>query len=81
VNLASKTPFHSVITSKLVPQDWRGILWKPLRGATIAFVQHVIPYSRPFKRPLNYHEYKKNFDLDVHVQVFKATIKIGSVQQ
>jgi hypothetical protein len=26
-------------------------------------------------KPLNYLEYKKNFDLDVHVWIFKATIK------
>ncbi len=30
-------------------------------------VQIAIPYSRPFMKPLNYLEYKKNFDPDVHV--------------
>lgn len=39
-------------------------------------MQPIIPYFRPFKRPLNYLEYKQNFDLDVHVQVFKIVIKV-----
>jgi hypothetical protein len=30
------------------------------------------------KRPLNYLEYKKDYDLDAHVQVFKAIIKINN---
>jgi hypothetical protein len=38
-------------------------------------VQLVVPYSKPYRKPFNYPKYKKDFDLDVHVQVFKATIK------
>ncbi len=41
-------------------------------------MQPIIPYSKPFKKPLNYLEYKKGYFLDVHVQVFKATIKANN---
>ncbi len=67
LNLISKTPFHNVITTKLVPLDLRGNPSKLTIGATIASMQLVIPYSKPFRRPLNYLEYKKDFNLDVHV--------------
>ncbi len=40
-------------------------------------MQPIVPYSRLFKRPLNYPEYKKNSNPDVHVQVFKAVIKVN----
>jgi hypothetical protein len=29
-------------------------------------------------KPLNYFEYKKDFDTNVHVRVFKAVIKVDS---
>jgi len=38
-------------------------------------MQLIIPYSKPFRRPLNYPKYNKDSNLDAHVQVFKATIK------
>jgi len=38
-------------------------------------VQPIIPYSKPSRRPLNYLEYKKGFDFDVHGQVFETIIK------
>jgi hypothetical protein len=41
-------------------------------------MQHVLVYFRPFKRPLNYLKYKKNFDPDAHVWVFKTIIKFNS---
>jgi hypothetical protein len=41
-------------------------------------VQPIVLYFRPFKRPLNYLEYKKNYDPDVHVRVFKAAIKVNN---
>jgi hypothetical protein len=75
VNLLPKTPFHNVITIKSIPLNLGGDHLEPLRGATIAYVQCVIFYSRPFKTPLNYPKYKKNFDPNAHVQVFKADIK------
>ncbi len=37
-----------------------------------------LPPSRPYHRPLNYLEYVKDFDLDVHVKVFKAAIRANS---
>jgi hypothetical protein len=33
-----------------------------------------LPLNRPYRRPLNYLEYVKDFDLDVHVRVFKVVI-------
>lgn len=71
-NLISKTPFHIVVITKSVPLDLGGNPPKPLRGATLASIQHVIPYSRPLRRPLSYLKYKKNSDPKVHVQIFKV---------
>jgi hypothetical protein len=34
-----------------------------------------LPPSRLYCRPLNYHEYVKDYDPDARVRVFKATIK------
>jgi hypothetical protein len=75
MNLLPKTPFHSVVTINFAPLDLEGDPPKPPIGATITFVQHVVPYYRPFKRPVNHLKYIKNFDLDAHVQVFKVAIK------
>ncbi len=36
-----------------------------------------LPPNKPYHRPLNYLEYMKNSNQDVHVRVFKATIKIN----
>ncbi len=76
-NLLLKTTFQSVVIIKSIPIDPSGDLLEPLGGATTTFVQHVIPYYRPFRKPLNYPKYKTNFDPNVHVQVFKATIKVS----
>jgi hypothetical protein len=54
VNLLPKTLFHNVIIITFVPPDPRGDPLKPLEGATIAFMQPVIPYFWPLKRLLNY---------------------------
>ncbi len=75
MNLLPKTPFHNVVTTKFVPLDLEGDPPKPPRGAIITFVQHVVLYSRPFKRPLNHPKYKKNIDSNAHVQVFKVATK------
>jgi hypothetical protein len=48
---------------------------EPPKSVVITFVQPIIPYSKTSRRPLNYLEYKKGFDLDAHVQVFETTIK------
>jgi len=37
-----------------------------------------IPYPRPYRRPFNYPENKKYFDLDAHIWVFKANIKANN---
>jgi hypothetical protein len=34
-----------------------------------------LPPNRPYCWPLNYLEYVKDFDPNVHVRVFKATIR------
>jgi len=34
-----------------------------------------LPSNKPYRRPLNYHKYVKDYDPDAHVKVFKATIK------
>jgi hypothetical protein len=75
VNLLPKIPFHKLVTIKSIPPNPKGDPPKPPRSVTVAFVQHVIPYCRPFKIPLNYLEYKKDFDSDAHVRIFKADIK------
>jgi hypothetical protein len=33
-----------------------------------------LPPNRPYHQPLNYLEYVKEFDLDVHVKVYKVAI-------
>jgi hypothetical protein len=67
LKLLSKTPFHNIVIIKFVPLDPRGDPLETLGGVTIADVQPIILYSRSLRRPLNYPEYNKYFDLDVHV--------------
>jgi len=67
VKFISKTPFHNIVIIKLVPLDLGCDPPKPPRGATITYMQPVVPYFRPSRRPLNYPEYKKDFDSDVCV--------------
>lgn len=57
MNLLTITPFHNIITIKSIPPNPRGDPPKPLGGATATVVQLVVPYFRPFKRPLNYPKY------------------------
>lgn len=78
MKLIYKTIFHNIVTFKFVPPNLGGDLPKPSTCAIVAYVQPVIPYFRPFKRPLNYLEYKKNFDLNVHVWVIKVVIKVNN---
>jgi hypothetical protein len=67
MNLLLRTPFYNAITPKSIPLDPSGDPIEPLGGVTTTSIQHVIPYYRPFMRPLNYLKYKKYFDLDVHI--------------
>jgi hypothetical protein len=39
-----------------------------------------LPPNRPCCRPLNYLEYVKDFDLDVHVRIFKVAIVADDVE-
>jgi hypothetical protein len=34
-----------------------------------------LPFNRPYRQPLNYLEYVKDFDQNVRVKVFKAAIR------
>ncbi len=65
--LTTKISSHIIVIITLVPPNTGRNLFEPPRGAKVMFVQPTIPYSRHFKRPLYYLEYKKDFDLDVHV--------------
>jgi hypothetical protein len=75
VRLTTWIPSHNIFPIKLIPLNLRGDLLEPIGSVIVAYVQLVIPYSRPYKKPFNYLKYKKNFDPNAHVRVFKATIK------
>jgi hypothetical protein len=75
LNLLSITPFHIIVTTKFVPPYLGGDPLEPRRGAIVTIMQLVIPYSKPFRRPLNYFEYKNDSNPDAHVRVFKVIIK------
>jgi hypothetical protein len=34
-----------------------------------------LPLNMPYRQPLNYFKYVKDFDPDIHVKFFKATIR------
>lgn len=48
-----------------------------IRSVTISFVQPIVPYYKPYNRPFKYLEYKKDFNLDAHVWIFKTIFKIN----
>ncbi len=66
---------HAIVITTLIPPYPRGNPHEPLRGVTITFVQLEISYFRPYMKPLKYHEYKKDSNMDVHIKIFKVTIK------
>jgi hypothetical protein len=41
----------------------------------MSYVQPIVSYCKPFKRPINYPKYKKDYHPNAHVWVFKAAIK------
>jgi len=67
LNLLSITPFHVIITIKFVPLDLEGNHLEPPWSVIIKVVQPIVPYSKPFMKPLNYPRYKNDFDFNVHV--------------
>jgi hypothetical protein len=71
-------PPHNVINNKSVPLDPRNDLLEPWGGARKAFMQPIVPYFRPFRRPLNHPKYKKDSNSDAHVQALKSAIKINN---
>jgi hypothetical protein len=66
-----------IVTIKPVPLDLGINFLEPLGGIVGTFVQPIVPYYRAYMRPFNYHKYKKNFDIDVNVQIFKIVIKVN----
>ncbi len=58
MNLLLITPFPNIVTTISIPPN-PGDPLEPLGGVIVVVMQHVVPYSKPFKRPLNYLEYKK----------------------
>ncbi len=37
-----------------------------------------LPPNKPYGQPFNYLKYVKDFDLNAHVKIFKATIRANS---
>jgi hypothetical protein len=37
-----------------------------------------LPPNGPYRRPLNYLEYVKDFDPNAHVKIFKISIRVNS---
>jgi hypothetical protein len=74
--LTAIIPSNSRIATKSIPLHLGCDPSKPIGGATITFTQCVVPYFRPYRRPLNYSKYKKKSYPNFHVQVFKAIIKL-----
>jgi hypothetical protein len=51
-------PSHTIITTTIPPNLGKNFSETP-KNVAITFVQHIIPYSKPSRKPLNYLEYKK----------------------
>ncbi len=56
LNLLLITPFHSIVINRSMTLDLGRDPLEPPRGVAIIVVQLLVPYSRPFKKPLNYLE-------------------------
>jgi hypothetical protein len=50
-----------------MPPNLGGDPSKPIGGTIITFMQPIIPYFGPYKKPFNYPKYKKDSNLDAHV--------------
>ncbi len=37
-----------------------------------------LPPNKPYRQPLNYHEYVKDSNPDAHVKIFKAAIRANN---
>jgi hypothetical protein len=37
-----------------------------------------LPPNRPYRQPLNYHEYVKDFDPNAHVRIFEIVIRANN---
>jgi hypothetical protein len=51
VHLTIGIPFHYVVMTRSLPPNLTGD-FSPLGDVIVTFVQLVIPYSRPFRKPL-----------------------------
>lgn len=76
IHLTIKIPSHTIVTTEPIPPNPRGELPEPPEG-TLSICVTLVPYFKPYKRPFNYPKYKKYFNPNVHVRIFKATIRIN----
>ncbi len=77
VCLTTRIPSHNIVTTKSIPLDLGGDPSKPLGGSVVTFAICSTLFFFFSRDLLNYLEYKKNSDMDVHVGVFKAIIKVN----
>lgn len=54
--LTTKISSHIIVISTLIPPNLGINLFKPSGGAKLMSMQPAIPYSRQYKKPLNYFE-------------------------
>lgn len=73
--LTTKISSHIIVIITLIPPNLGRNLFKPSRGVKLMSVQPVIPYSRQYKRPLNYFEYKTKIDLNFMYEYLKSPLK------
>jgi len=59
VHLTIGKPFPTIVIIKSVPLDLGGDPLEPSGGAIVTYMQPILPFYRPFKRPLSYPKYKK----------------------
>jgi hypothetical protein len=54
VRLTTRIPSHNMFPIKLVPLNLRSDLLEPIGSAIITYVQLIVTYFRPYKKPFNY---------------------------
>jgi len=75
VVMTIRNPTTIVFASTTLPLNRRRKPFDILRGSTIVVGIFAIPYIWSYQNPLNYFEYKKTYNPDVHVQIFEVSIK------
>jgi hypothetical protein len=69
------SPTTTMFASIDVPPNLKGKPLNLLGGFTRIIRKFVLSFFWPYRRPLNYFEYKKDFDSHVHLRIFKAALK------